>query len=195
MPRELSVRPGPSILTVDPWVSGGSSKGRMHQVLSDEERAQLATIASVVRFKKGAEIYRNGQQARALFNVISGVLKVYTGDYTHHISAFLFPGDLFGLSEEGTYANSVAAVTPVTAYQLPISALRGRLSKDAILEYHLICKLCQDLRFSQRHAFLVAQRHADFEDSHIPTNAGAAPGGSGRRYRRNSYSDESVGYR
>ena len=72
MPRELSVRPGPSILTVDPWVSGGSSKGRMHQVLSDEERAQLATIASVVRFKKGAEIYRNGQQARALFNVISG---------------------------------------------------------------------------------------------------------------------------
>ena len=41
------------------------------------------------------------------------------------------------------------------------SALHGRLSKDAILEYHIICKLCQDLRYSQRHAFLVAQRHAD----------------------------------
>ena len=132
----------------------------MHQVLSDEERAQLATIASVVRFKKGAEIYRNGQQARALFNVISGFEGIYGRD-TDHISAFLFPGDLFGLSEEGTYTNSVEAVTPVTAYQLPTSALRGWLSKDAILEYHLICKLCQDLRYSQRHAFLVAQRHAN----------------------------------
>ena len=161
MPREPSDRSGPSILTVDPWVPGDRSKGRMHQVLSDEERAQLATIASVVRFKKGAKIYRNGQQARALFNVISGVVKVYTGNDTDHIAAFLFPGDLFGLSEEGTYTNSVEAVTPVTAYQLPTSALRGRLSKDAILEYHVICKLCQDLRYSQRHAFLVAQRHAD----------------------------------
>ncbi len=162
MTREPSNRrSGPSILAVDPWVSGNRSKGRMHQVLSDEERAQLATIASVVRFKKRAEIYRSGQQARALFNIISGVVKVYSGDHTSHIAAFLFPGDLFGLSEEGIYANTVEAITPVTAYQLPTSALRGRLSKDAILEYHIICKLCQDLRYSQRHAFLVAQRHAD----------------------------------
>ena len=105
----------------------------MHQVLGDEERAQLVTIASVVRFKKGAEIYRNGQQARALFNIINGVVKVYSGDDTDHVAAFLFPGDLFGLSEEGTYTNTVEAITPVTAYQLPTSALRGRLSKDAIL--------------------------------------------------------------
>ena len=164
MPREPSGQSGPLILTVDPWVRGDRPKGQMHQVLSDEERAKLATIASVVRFKKGAEIYRNGQQARALFNIISGVVKVYMGDgSTDHIAAFLFPGDLFGLSEEGNYTNSVEAVTPVTAYQLPTSALRGRLSKDAILEYHLICKLCQDLRYSQRHAFLVAQRHADWK--------------------------------
>jgi CRP-like cAMP-binding protein len=161
MTREpTSRRSGPSILAVDPWASDNRSKGRMHQVLSNEERAQLATIASVVRFKRGAEIYRSDQQAGAMFNIISGVVKVYSGD-ADHITAFLFPGDLFGLSEEGTYTNSVEAVTPVMAYQLPTSALRGRLSRDAILEYHLICKLCQDLRYSQRHAFLVAQRHAD----------------------------------
>jgi len=162
MTREPSSRrSGPSILAVDPWVSVNRSKGRMHQVLSNEERVQLATIASVVRFKRGAEIYRSGQQAGAMFNIISGVVKVYSGDDTDHITAFLFAGDLFGLSEEGTYTNSVEAVTPVMAYQLPTSALRGRLSRDAILEYHVICKLCQDLRYSQRHAFLVAQRHAD----------------------------------
>jgi hypothetical protein len=34
-------------------VSGDRSKGRMHQVLSDEERAQSATIESAVRVKRG----------------------------------------------------------------------------------------------------------------------------------------------
>jgi CRP-like cAMP-binding protein len=131
MTREPSNRrSGPSILAIDPWVSSNRSNGRLHQVLSDEERAQLATIASVVRFKKRAEIYHSGQQARALFNIINGVVKVYSGDHTNHVVAFLFSGDLFGLSEEGIYANTVEAITPVTAYQLPTSALRGRLSKD-----------------------------------------------------------------
>jgi CRP-like cAMP-binding protein len=153
-------RSGPSVLAIDPWVSIGRSKGRMHQLLSDEERAQLATIASVARFKKGAEIYRIGAKASAMFNIISGVVKIYSDDKADHIAAFLFPGDLCGLSAEGIYANSAKAATAVTAYQLPALALRSRLSKDASLEYHLICKLIQDLRHSQRHAFLVAHRHA-----------------------------------
>jgi CRP/FNR family transcriptional regulator len=161
MTQKPPERVGPSILAVDPWPSSNHLKGRMHQLLNDEERAQLATIASVVRFKKGSEIYRSGEQATAMFNIISGVVKAYSGEDAGHITAFLFPGDLFGLSQEGAYTNSVKAVTPVTAYQLPLSALRSRLTKDAILEYHLICKLCQDLRYSQRHAFLVAQRHAN----------------------------------
>jgi CRP-like cAMP-binding protein len=160
MARDLSNRSGPSILAVDPWISSGRPKGRMHQMLSNEERAQLATIASVVRFKRGVEIYRSGEKAGAMFNIISGVVKVYSGEHAGHIAAFLFAGDLFGLSEEGVYTNSAKAVTPVTAYQLPLSVLRSRLSKDATLEYHLICKLCHDLRRSQRHAYLVAHRHA-----------------------------------
>ncbi len=151
---------GPSIVAVDPWVPGTHLKGRMHQLLSDEERAQLSVVASIVRFKKGAEIYRKGEDAAAIFNVISGVVKAHSGDDTNHIVAFLFPGDLFGLSEEGTYTNSVKAITPVTAYRLPVPALRSRLTRNASLEYHVICKLCQELRQSQRHALILAQRHA-----------------------------------
>jgi len=160
MTREPPKRAAPSILAVDPWLLGNRPKGRMHQLLSEEERARLVPIASVVRFRRGAEIYRTGEPASAMFIIVSGVVKVYSGG-DNHITAFLFPGDLCGLAEEGIYANSVRAVTAVTAYQLPLRALRSRLSQDGMLEYHLICKLCQDLRYSQRHAFLVAQRHAD----------------------------------
>jgi hypothetical protein len=37
--------------------------GQMNQILTDEERASLAVIASVARFKKGAVIYREGDPA------------------------------------------------------------------------------------------------------------------------------------
>ena len=196
MTREPSSRrSGPSILAVDPWVSVNRSKGRMHQVLSNEERVQLATIASVVRSKRGAEIYRSGQQAGAMFDIISGVVKVYSGDDIDHITAFLFPGDLFGLSEEGTYTNSVEAVTPVMAYQLPTSALRGRLSKDAILEYHCNLQTVSGPSLLTTSCISCCPTPCRYEDSHIPANAGAAPSGEGRGCKRNSHSDEPVGYR
>lgn len=158
---ESSKPGGPFMLAVDPWIPGNPTGGKPHQLLTDEERAQLATIAAVVRFKKGVEIYRGGDQANAIFNIISGVVKSCSGTNADHIVAFLFPGDLLGLSSEGDYTNSARTITPVTAYRLPISALRRRLSNDALLDYHVICKLCQELRQTQRHAFLLAQRHAD----------------------------------
>jgi CRP-like cAMP-binding protein len=152
-------RRGPAVRAIDPWIS---STGKMRQLLSDEERARLAVIASIVRFKKGAEIYREGHRADAIFNIISGVVKAYRKGRGHseHITAFLFPDDLLGLSEEGRYTNSAGAITPVTAFQIPVSALRSRMSKDASLEFHVICKLCQELRQAQRHAFLLARRQA-----------------------------------
>jgi len=150
---------GPAVRGVDPW---GISTGRMKQLLSDEERARLAAIASIVRFKKGAEIYHEGDRANAVFNIISGVAKACKAspDNGEHIMAFLFPEDLFGLSEEGKYVNSVKVVTPVTAYQIPVSALRSQLSMDAGLEFGVICKLSHELRQAQRHAFLLARRQA-----------------------------------
>jgi len=81
-------------------------------------------------------------------------------DGREHIVAFLLADDLFGLSAEQRYANSAKALTSVTAYRLPVSVLRSRLPKDAELEFHVICKLCQELRLAQRHAFLLSQRKA-----------------------------------
>ena len=51
-------------------------------------------------------------------------------------------------------------MTAVTAYRLPVAALKNRLVKDAGLEFHVICKLCHELREAQRHAFLLGRRQA-----------------------------------
>jgi len=150
---------GPGIRAIEPWAP---SAGRMHQLLTDDERARLAVIASIVRFKKGTVVFREGDRADATFNIISGVVMAYrkAADGREHIVAFLLPDDLFGLSAEGRYTNSIRAITAVTAYRLPTTALRSRLSQDAELEFHVICKLCQELRQAQRHAFLLSRRRA-----------------------------------
>ncbi|SRR5579871_817795 len=148
---------GPAIRAADPWVP---SRDGMHQLLSEEDRSRLAVIASIVRFKKGAEIYHESDRADAVFNIVSGVVKAYRCglDGKEHVAAFLFPEDVFGLAREGRYANSVAALTPVTAYRIPVVALRSHLAADAKVEFHIIAKLCHELRQAQHHAFLLASR-------------------------------------
>jgi CRP-like cAMP-binding protein len=150
---------GPAIRALDPWASSG---GRMRQLLTDDQRARLAVMSSVVRFKKGEIIYQEGDPANAVYNLNTGVVTAFkkAPNGSEHIVAFLLADDLFGLSAEGQYTNSTRALTAVTAYRLPVTALRSRLSKDAELEFHVMCKLCQELRQAQRHAFLLSQRSA-----------------------------------
>ena len=150
---------GPAIRGVDPWAP---SAGKMRQFLSAEERARLAALSSIVRLNKGEEIYREGQHNDAVFNIITGVVKAYktAPDGSKHVTAFLFPDDMFGLSEEGKYTNSTEALTPLALYRFPMPALRSRLAKDADLEFHVIGKLLHELREAQRHAFLLTRKRA-----------------------------------
>ena len=150
---------GPSLKATPLW---GSAKKELVQLLTDEERAQLSVIASIARIKKGAQIYPEGNDAVAVFNIISGVVKTYNvlEDQSEHINAFLFADDLVGLAEAGKYVNSARAVTDVTAYRMPTPALESRLRRDATLEFHVITKLCHELREAQRHALLLDHHNA-----------------------------------
>lgn len=159
MPPEAKRLTGPEIYAVHPWVSG-IPRAR-HQLLSDDERALLAKISSIVRFDKGEVIYREGDAAEAAFNIISGVVTTYRVQREEeHVTAFVYQGDLFGLSEEGRYSNAARAATAVVAYKIPLPALRRILDSNPDLDVDLIVKLCEGLRSAQRHALLLAQRRA-----------------------------------
>lgn len=70
-------RTGPSILGVDPWIPGNPKPGERRQLLSEDERSRLAVIASIVRFRKGENIYSAGdpehelQELAASFNFVA----------------------------------------------------------------------------------------------------------------------------
>jgi CRP/FNR family transcriptional regulator len=158
--KVLLARSGPALRAANLWL--GDNPSRVHQLLSKAEQARLSVIASIVRFDKGQQIYRAGEPVDAIYDLIFGVVKAYSTepDGSEIIYAFLFADDLLGLSEEGRYTNSAEAITPVAAYRLPVTKLHDHLSRDAKLEFHVICKLCQELRQAQRHAFLISRRDA-----------------------------------
>jgi CRP-like cAMP-binding protein len=91
----------------------------------------------------------------AVFNIIAGMAKSCRSlpGEGRHIVSFLFPDDLIGLAEGGRYVNSTEAITAVSGYRIPVTALEARLRKDSALEFEVICKLCHELREAQRHAF------------------------------------------
>jgi CRP/FNR family transcriptional regulator len=153
---------GPVIHAIDPWRPGNPGAPVRHHLLKDEERAQLAKISSIVRFKKDEQIYVEGEPADASFNIISGVVTAYRQmpNRRQHIASFLYDGDIFGLSEEGRYVNSARATTPVVAYKIPVLALRRLLSTNADLDIDVIIKLCEELRQAQHHAFVLDQKRA-----------------------------------
>jgi CRP-like cAMP-binding protein len=122
------------------WTADRSSKAAAPQLLSNQQRADLSTIGSIVRFKKGQQIYRAGDPIDAIYNVISGVVKSVSAalDGSERINAFLFAQDLFGLTESGRYTNSAEVITAVTANRFPVSKLQTHLQRDAELEFHVI---------------------------------------------------------
>jgi CRP/FNR family transcriptional regulator len=113
-----------------------SSGGKRIQLFTERERAQLAAISAVVRFRRGEKIYEEGDRADFVFNIISGVVKSHKilPDAGEFIIGFLFPDDVFGLAEEGSYINSAEAVTAVTGYRIPTTVLKTRLLRDPSVE-------------------------------------------------------------
>jgi CRP-like cAMP-binding protein len=149
---------GPNIVAPAPWTQGANA-GRP---LTAEELMSVASISTVVRYKKGEKIYQEGNRANAVFNIITGVVKSYRTlpETSRHIVGFLFCADLLGLAEAGKYVNSAEAVTAVTAYKIPTNLLETRLREEPGLDFQVISKLCHELREAQRHASLLGRKHA-----------------------------------
>jgi CRP/FNR family transcriptional regulator, anaerobic regulatory protein len=150
---------GPSISAI-PFQE--ASHGKITRLLSDRERELIAQISVTVRFGRGDSIYRAGEPATFVYNVSSGVARTYRmlPDGTRAVIGFFFPDDLLGLAEEGAYVNSAEAVTAMTAYRLPVAALQSLLRRDATLEWHVLVKLCHELREAQRHTIILRQQGA-----------------------------------
>ena len=151
----------PKLIATRAWVPGSADAGLSRSLLSDEEAAKLATIATISRFRRGDSIYTAGAPADAVYIISSGLAKVYRQDHPGApilIFAFALEGDIMGMADDGAYSNSAIAANNVTAYRIPVKSLRNRMLSDLGLDLALLAKLVHELRASQRHAFILSER-------------------------------------
>jgi CRP-like cAMP-binding protein len=136
----------------------GSSKGW----LSEPQRRVLAALATLVTFPPRAIVYRENGELSWIFISKSGVLKAFREmpSGKRRVASFLFPGDIFGLAENGRYLNTVQTVTNTTLYQIPSDALAGMLRRDPELQFQFLCKITHALRQGQHHAIVIARKDA-----------------------------------
>ena len=152
-------RPGPTLRAV-PFLPGDSKTPS--ELLTPRQRRQLASIATRMRVPARRLLYREGAVANWAFIADDGVVKAFRElpSGKRRVSSFLFPGDMFGLAENGRYTGSARTITPVTVYRFNMETLSAVLRRDAELQFQLFSKVTDQLRASNRRAILLGRRDA-----------------------------------
>jgi CRP-like cAMP-binding protein len=108
--------------------------------LTPRERQQLANVSTRLQLPKGHLIYREGEPADSVFINGGGVVIAYTElpSDRRRVAGFRWHADLFGLAAHGRYVNTTRAVTAVTVFRIPSTALAEILRRDAELEFQFL---------------------------------------------------------
>jgi CRP-like cAMP-binding protein len=131
-------------------------------LLTESQERQLAGVATRVSLPPRSLVYREDAAADWIFISSEGSLKAYRElpSGKRRVAAFLFPGDVFGLAENGHYINTVQTISNATFYRIPTEALTAMLRRDPELQFRFLCKLTHELRQGQRHSIVLARRDA-----------------------------------
>jgi len=148
------------------------------ELLNPREQRELGKLSSIVRVRRQTVIYPEGGRSQFVFNLVQGVAQTYhlLESGQRRVTSFMFPGDLLGLSENGHYAATAQALTNLTAYRIPIDAFRSLLERDPALDGRILCKLCHELRSSERHTIMASQRDAISRLAGFLLGLSASPG-------------------
>jgi CRP-like cAMP-binding protein len=139
-----------------------TAAGVATQLLTDRHRQNLSGLATELNVPRRTIFYREDTPAEWVFMIAKGVIKSYRDlpSGKRHIAAFLFPGDVFGLAENGRFVNTTQAITRATVYRIPVDALKDLLLRDADLQFRFLCKVTHQLREAQRHTIGVTRHTA-----------------------------------
>jgi CRP/FNR family transcriptional regulator, nitrogen fixation regulation protein len=122
----------------------------------------LPSMGPVLHFTQDREIYGEGDEADAIFKVVSGVVRTckFLSDGRRLIDAFHVAGDIFGVEAGAEYSFSSEAVCDCTVISYRRRGLEASASQDAGLSQHLFSYAMRSLARAQVHALLLGRRSA-----------------------------------
>lgn len=104
-----------------------------------------------------AVIFEQGGEAKKFYLLASGIVRVcrILPDGERHVIAFHWPGDLFGMEENGQYLNHAETVTASVVYEFSAHRLNEFLIAHPQVQQTMLVKAMLSLRTVQRQLIVV----------------------------------------
>ena len=130
--------------------------------LSPEHIRRLVSILGQSQFDAHTTLFREGDPALHLYSISQGAVKLYKllSDGRRQITAFLFPGDFFGLSIDGGYAYTAEAMIPVNLCRFPRRKLEILFDEVPKLEKRLLGATTHELAAAHEQMLLLGRKTA-----------------------------------
>jgi len=127
-----------------------------------DETSGLGPVGIPMSFARNTEIYAEGEPARHVYKVVSGVIRIskLLPDGRRQISAFHTAGDMFGFEADDLHNASAEAVVPVkvVAYKWQSLLAAGTYSMSLVRD--LLNLTIIGLRRTQEHLLLLGRKNA-----------------------------------
>jgi CRP/FNR family nitrogen fixation transcriptional regulator len=142
--------------------STSSSSPRAH---SFDELGMVAASNPMVSlsefsYRKGCEIYGEGEPAEYVYQVKLGTVRSYKllSDGRRQIGAFHVPGDIFGLENSGVHRFTTEAVQDTTVRLVRRDSLDAAAENDGTLTRSLLRMATTNLRHAEDHVLLLGRK-------------------------------------
>jgi CRP-like cAMP-binding protein len=145
-----------------PFDKIGDRPSGIENLLSPREQEELRAIATVLDYRRGGiTIFSEGEDAHFVFAIDEGVVRVsrHAENGQRQILAFMVPGDLFGLPDDGLYVNTAEAVSPARIYRFPWQRLMEIMVREPQLQLNMLVRVAYDLRQAQRQIMILGQKN------------------------------------
>ena len=130
--------------------------------LGQQATSHIAAISVVQRLRPGEALFSEGDEARDVYEVVHGTLRLYKllSDGRRQITGFLSEGHLLGLAHENHYLYSAEAVTEVTVCRYPRSRFTRMVDEVPGFAKRLLAVTSSELCAAQDQMLLLGRKSA-----------------------------------
>lgn len=117
----------------------------------------------VETFEPGTAVFWEGDEARHVFEVVEGALRIFRilSDGRRVITGFLYPGDLLGVSLKDQYLYTAEAVTRTKLRRYEHGRFQDEINRSPELRPQLFACLCDEMAAAQDQMVLLARKSAE----------------------------------
>jgi CRP/FNR family transcriptional regulator, nitrogen fixation regulation protein len=141
-----------------PWpvLDGGKSQ------TADPMTAALENIGALLKIKRNAAVFNQGDPSRHVYKVISGAIRTcrVLMDGRRQIADFYLPGDFFGLEGQGEHGFTAEAVADAVVVSYPRSQIEQIAETRPAVQKLLMSMLCKGLSATQNHVVMLGRQTA-----------------------------------